>query len=230
MSLFPSFSPFISDTSHPRSIAAPMLSSSIVHPSFSFSSSLHASRTTHTHSTTRPHSVQIISRPTLPTHSRIPPIINPVHTRPPHRTDRFQANQRPLNISFEVLGGILATGMLLGFLRCCFNYRKTPRRDRIADILHRHHLQRELEELERNPVALRRPSLREPAPPYFPRPPSYEHMVSTHQGMAPSRVDYPAAPTYTPPSSPLMSQRIPLPTHAVTARLLPDLRPPIPSG
>ena len=155
-----------------------------------------------------------------------------MHTRPPgpRPTGRFQTNQRPLNIAFEVLGGILAAGMLLGFLRCCYNYRKTPRRDRIADILHRHHLQRELEELERNPAALRRPSLREPAPPYFPRPPSYEHMNSTHQGTAPHRVDYSAVPTYSPPPSPLMSQRIPLPTHAVTARPLPDLIPPMPSG
>lgn len=155
-----------------------------------------------------------------------------MHTRPPgpRPTGRFQTNQRPLNIAFEVLGGILAAGMLLGFLRCCYNYRKTPRRDRIADILHRHHLQRELEELERNPAALRRPSLREPAPPYFPRPPSYEHMNSTHQGTAPHRVDYSAVPTYSPPPSPPMSQRIPLPTHAVTARPLPDLIPLMPSG
>jgi hypothetical protein len=153
-----------------------------------------------------------------------------VHTRTARPTNRFQANQKPINIAFEALGGILVVGMLLGFLRCCYNYKKTPRRDRIADVLRRHHLQRELEELERNPVSLRRPFLREPAPPYFPRPPSYEQINSTHQGTAPPRADYSAVPTHSPSPSPPLSQRTPLPTHPVGARPLPDLIPPMPSG
>jgi len=223
MSVFIVFS--VSDSKHLRTIAAPSISSSLSN-SKSSSSSSYTTRIPFVHTTTRAHSVQIISRPTLPTHSQNPSTTNPVHTKA-SGSHRFQSNQKPIYIAFEVLGGILATGMLFGFLRCCYNYRKTPRRDRIADILHRHNLQRELEELERNPVALRRPFLREPAPPYFPRPPSYEQMNSIPQGIAPPQVDYSVLPTYTPPPSPPMLQRIPLPTHG---RPLPDVIRPRPSG
>jgi hypothetical protein len=127
---------------------------------------------------------------------------------------------------FEVLGGVVAGLLLLSFLRCCNNYRKTPRRDRIADIVHRHNLQRELEELERNPRTLRRPSLPEPAPPYFPRPPSYDippasqdhtssHFQRSERSVSPSV--YSAVSTSSPPSTPPMSE-VPLPSTAVSRR------------
>ena len=96
---------------------------------------------------------------------------------PFHTGDASQSQhsgQKPILVVFEVLGGLLALGFLLCLGRCCYQYKKAPKRDRIAEVLHRHHLQREMEELERNPQILRRPSLGEPAPPYFPKPPSYE--------------------------------------------------------
>jgi hypothetical protein len=93
---------------------------------------------------------------------------------PPPSQDSQQSGQKPIFVVFEVLGGLLALGLLLGLGRCCYQYRKAPKRDRIAEVLNRHNLQRELEELERNPQILRRLSLREPAPPYYPAPPSYE--------------------------------------------------------
>ncbi|KAF8812312.1 hypothetical protein BYT27DRAFT_7132765 [Phlegmacium glaucopus] len=135
------------------------------------------------------HSIQIITRPTFVSRT-FPAVVpgEPVHTRPPDQppgplgnSNRRHARpgQKPIFIVFEVLGGLVASILLLGLLRCCYQYNKAPKRDRIAEVLNRHHLQRELEELERNPHILRRPSLREPAPPYFPAPPSYDIITST---------------------------------------------------
>lgn len=102
------------------------------------------------------------------------PIV-PFQTRPAAPSqDSQQSGQKAIFVVFEVLGGLLALGLFLCIGRCCYQYRKAPKRDRIAEVLNRHNLQRELEELERNPQILRRLSLREPAPPYYPAPPSYE--------------------------------------------------------
>lgn len=118
-----------------------------------------------------------LTHPTFPPEptawaTRTNPAVVPFHTgaTPPSQ----QSGQKPIFVVFEVLGGLLASGLLLGLGRCCYQYRKAPKRDRIAEVLNRHNLQRELEELERNPQILRRLSLREPAPPYYPAPPSYE--------------------------------------------------------
>jgi hypothetical protein len=93
-------------------------------------------------------------------------------------------NQRTSNnttaIFFEVFGGLVGFVLILGLTRCLYNYSKTPPRDRISAVVNRHQLQREMEELERNPLALRRASLREPAPPpYVPKPPSYSERPSS---------------------------------------------------
>ncbi|KAF8913773.1 hypothetical protein CPB84DRAFT_1757496 [Gymnopilus junonius] len=178
--------------------------------------------------TTR-HSIQIISRPTQPTNPIVP---IPVHTHrppPPPPSHSQQSTQKPISIAFEVLGGLFASLIIIGLIRCCYNYKKTPGRDRIADILHRHNLQRELEELERNPAVLRRPSLREPAPPYFPRPPSYEDMNPPQPVRSTPGSTYSAVATSSPPPSPPMSQRD-LPGAIVTVRPHHDLIPQIPSG
>ena len=121
------------------------------------------------------HPIPGLTRPTLTFPTTTISVSTPFHTRPP---SPHPSSQKPIFVVFEVLGGLLAAGLLLGFLRCCYQYNRAPQRDRIAEILNRHNLQRELEELERNPAILRRPSLREPAPPYFPAPPSYEIIVS----------------------------------------------------
>lgn len=98
---------------------------------------------------------------------------------PFHSPSSRHSGQEPIVVVFEVLGGVLALGFLLCLGRCCYQYRKAPKRDRIAEVLNRHHLQRELEELGRNPEILRRRhSLCEPAPPYCPAPPSYEDTSS----------------------------------------------------
>jgi hypothetical protein len=72
-------------------------------------------------------------------------------------------------------------------------------------VVNRHRLQQELEELERNPLARRRVSIQEPAPPYCPRPPSYvEQPSSPPQTYA---IDYAEIPTASPPGSPVMRRR-----------------------
>ena len=117
-----------------------------------------------------------LTRPTFlsgPTRTNHPFVPFPTGATQPSQ-DSQQSGQKPIFIVFEVLGGLLALGLLLGLGRCCYQYRKAPKRDRIAEVLNRHNLQRELEELERNPQILRRLSLRDPAPPYYPAPPSYE--------------------------------------------------------
>lgn len=187
--------------------------------------------------TNRPHSVptgghhqsvEIISRPTLPTpHSR--PITHPRPTGIFHTPTPANSNQSTIAIVFEVLGGLVGLAILYSFFRCCNNYRNTPRRDRIADVLQRHQLQRELEEIERNPAILRRPSLREPAPPYFPRPPSYDDLAPSLMRTAPPRTEYAPLVTYSPPPSPPMSQR-PLPSSEPTAHRPAEFTPSLPSG
>ncbi|KAF5321214.1 hypothetical protein D9619_000494 [Psilocybe cf. subviscida] len=222
-------------------LAAPTASSSTdgaSHTAASSNSTFASTSTSHSSSTARSssHRAPIHNKP-HPT-ANIPgprPLPNPTRTRnppPPPFTgipDKHPVNnhsgQRPIAIAFEVLGGVFAGLLLLSFLRCCNNYRKTPRRDRIAEIVHRHNLQRELEELERNPRALRRPSLPEPAPPYFPRPPSYDtppsqHSASSHSHRSERSVSpsvYSAVSTYSPSSTPPMSE-VPLPSIAVNRR------------
>jgi hypothetical protein len=174
----------------------------------------------------------VISRPGVSithTHSVDPAI--PVHTRVPFQNPP-QSGQKPISIVFEVLGGLAASALLFGFIRCFRSYRKIPARDRIAEIVQRHQLQRELEELERNPGRLRRhPSLPEPAPPYFPRPPSYDHLLPSmppvsiaprhHHPGVDNRAHYTPVATHSPPSTPPMSERILMPTPAATPEMPP---------
>ncbi|KAF8897842.1 hypothetical protein BD779DRAFT_405121 [Infundibulicybe gibba] len=104
-----------------------------------------------------------------PTRTKRPPI--PAQTDPPRGGS--PAGHKPIAILFEVLGGIAGVVFLALTLRCVYVYKRTPHQDRIAAIVNRHRLQREMEELERNPRPLWRPRNWEPAPPYFPPPPEY---------------------------------------------------------
>ncbi|PPQ63430.1 hypothetical protein CVT24_004940 [Panaeolus cyanescens] len=154
----------------------------------------------------------VIPPPPRPTHSQPPrPRPRPSGTNPPShvphrdrdRNSRFA--QKPIAIVFEVLAGLVGLAILITVLRCLYKYNRAPKRDRIAEVLSRHNLQRELEELERNPLALRRESLREPAPPYFPPPPAYTHQLPQPASLPPERpMEYTQLPTSTPPSSPPM--------------------------
>ena len=92
--------------------------------------------------------------------------------RPEPRIHRHRIRQTPIFIFFEVLSGLTGLVLCLGLLRCCNSYRRTPPRDRISDIVQRHQLQVEMEELRRR-TPLVAFFFQEPAPPYLPRPPSY---------------------------------------------------------
>jgi len=141
------------------------------------------------------HPIPITTPTFLPRPSRTNHPFVPFHTGDPPPSQH--SGQKPILVVFEVLGGLLALGFLLCLGRCCYQYKKAPKRDRIAEVLHRHHLQREMEELERNPQ--RRPSL-DPAPPYFPKPPSYKELSANYPNMNTSN---------TPSSSPAPTILIP---------------------
>ncbi|KAJ7228360.1 hypothetical protein GGX14DRAFT_612391 [Mycena pura] len=100
-----------------------------------------------------------------PTHFHAPPPL-PSPQSSPHRTSIAA-------LVFEILGVLAAVLLLLSIARCVYIYKRTPAHDRISTILHRHQLQREMEELERNPARIRG-SIEPPPPPYL-RPPSYEN-------------------------------------------------------
>jgi len=91
----------------------------------------------------------------------------------PHNQDNFRSTtaQRNMLIALSTIGGSITLGFLVAIIRCICRYKHPPKRDRVAEAIERYSLQCEMEELARNPYALR-PSHREPAPPYI-RPPSY---------------------------------------------------------
>ncbi|KAI0375851.1 hypothetical protein BV20DRAFT_19295 [Pilatotrama ljubarskyi] len=113
------------------------------------------------------------------THHFPPP---PAPTSPPHSAPaQSQSGQPPIAIAFEVLGGVIALGILVGLARCYIVWRRTPPRDRIAALVHRHQLEREMEEQERERIARLSRALearrwRPPPPPYQPAP-DYEAVV-----------------------------------------------------
>ncbi|KAJ7180393.1 hypothetical protein C8R43DRAFT_972893 [Mycena crocata] len=118
----------------------------------------------HVVTTTRP-AGQITYRPVPTTHTVTPPAPSNFHPRPPH-------HQSIASLVLIILGALAGIIFFLSVVRCIYSYNRTPQRDRISSILHRHQLQREMEELERNPPDLRRGSLVDPPPPYL-APPSY---------------------------------------------------------
>lgn len=216
------------------SLAAP--TSTVVDPS-SPSISFHATTTSNS-TTTRGRST--FHRPTSSRKASLAILTPPPGHFTHHRTrtitiaptaiderprDERRSSQKPIVIVFEVLGGLIGLAVIISCLRCCYVYNKTPKRDRIAAVLHRHQLERELEELERNPLALRRSPTGDPVPPYFPPPPTYETVTSTNStATPPQRSGYVEVSTASPPSTP------PLPTRqlegAPPASTIP--RPPIP--
>lgn len=206
----------------PRLLAVPTSSTgaatrSVPHiPPFSSSRRLHSSSTPiHTRPTSAVHSFRT-TQPSIPTHTEAPlHVVHPHHSSP-----------ASIAIIFEVIAGIIAFGVIVSLTRCFYIYKRTPKRDRIAEVLNRHHLQRELAELGHNSIIIRRPSLREPAPPYFPRPPSYDATLTTPVS-APQQAEYEELGTSSPPHSPHLLRRTesPPPTHAG-----PSYIPPIPNG
>ncbi|KAJ7752794.1 hypothetical protein DFH07DRAFT_1061613 [Mycena maculata] len=136
-------------------------------------------------SSSNPHKLTVgVSHPGHVISTPKPPIFTnrPVPTHSFGHSPAPSASQTPqaqhtvsvASIVLEVLGALAGVIFLLSLLRCLYIYYRTPARDRVTAILHRHQLQREMEELERNPRERRR-SLEPPPPPYLPPPPSYDN-------------------------------------------------------
>jgi hypothetical protein len=148
---------------------------------------------------------------TRPTPSFHLPTESPRRSRP---TKQERQAQQSITIALVVLASLVATSFLVFLLRCAFRIKHVPKRDRVAEIIARHNLQSELAELERNPAVLRRPSLREPAPPYMPRPPSYVDTISRpYEASSQMRGQYAEVPMHSPPSTPPPIAVTTLPIH-----------------
>lgn len=153
-------------------------------PTTTLSHSRHLSHLSHKSSQSLPtnvhhHSITVYHVLPFPTASQPSRTQLPEPLRTSHKPEdsRRQASQRDVSITLGAIAGTFLFGFLLAIFRCIYRYKRPPKRDRIAEVLQRHNLHCEMQELERNPFAFRRPSLREPAPPYFPRPPSYADSV-----------------------------------------------------
>ncbi|KAK7061987.1 hypothetical protein R3P38DRAFT_2832730 [Favolaschia claudopus] len=147
---------------------------------------------------------QITARPgSTSTHSFVlNPGPTPSHFHRPPPSDPHRNNNNNTSTTglvFEILGALAGVAFFFGVARCIYSYRRTPSHDRITSILHRHQLQREMEELERNPPQ-RQSSLREPPPPpYIAPPPSYpvdEHTPLSNRDSSGS-YDEPPSPPHT---------------------------------
>ncbi|OCH94334.1 hypothetical protein OBBRIDRAFT_165896 [Obba rivulosa] len=94
-------------------------------------------------------------------------------------------HQPAVAIVFEVLAGVVGLIVVLVLGRCCYSWQKTPRQDRIAALMNRHALDREMAELERarlqERLRVRQAERVPPPPPYIPDPPAYDAIVQPEQ-------------------------------------------------
>ncbi|KIJ69963.1 hypothetical protein HYDPIDRAFT_104635 [Hydnomerulius pinastri MD-312] len=114
-----------------------------------------------------------------------PPTSAPFASHTPTNHNGYRHKFQLVSLIFIVLGGVSGVLITFFFLRCWYSYYKTPRQDRIATLLHRYNLEREMAERERLAGESRRWSL--PPPPYQPPPPHYSPI-------GPPPLDSPASP------------------------------------
>ncbi|KAI0335659.1 hypothetical protein GY45DRAFT_1240269 [Cubamyces sp. BRFM 1775] len=112
------------------------------------------------------------------THHRQPP---PPTNTIPHAHSSTDKGQPPAAIAFEILGGIIALLVVVGLARCYISYLRAPRRDRIASVVDRHQLEREMAERQHEELEGLRRVLEarrwHPPPPPYQRAPDYEEVV-----------------------------------------------------
>jgi hypothetical protein len=145
--------------------------------------------TSHSVATHRPH----VSTPLLH-HPRPPFNPSPASTPSPSPIHHYPLthHHKTIVIIALALAGLIVLGVLMCIARCMWSWHKTPRRDRIAGLMNRYNLEREMEEAAVEP---RRARVRKPPPPpYFPPPPEYAHMMSGPSSLPPvhNDVDTPA--------------------------------------
>jgi hypothetical protein len=88
-----------------------------------------------------------------------------------------------------VIGAAVGLVLILSVGRCWWSWRKTPSRDRIAALMHRYNLEREMEDAVVRPLSAR--VRRPPPPPYRPPPPGYECVLPSSP--PPAHLDIPAS-------------------------------------
>jgi len=125
------------------------------------------------HTTSRSH------RPHLSAHSSSVTTRHTWMTLPPSPTSSSPLRQlhpqqqtQASTIAGIIFGTLAGLVLMLSVGRCWWSWRHTPSRDRIATLMHRYNLEREMEDALVQPfmARVRRP----PPPPYRPRPPGYD--------------------------------------------------------
>ncbi|EMD40946.1 hypothetical protein CERSUDRAFT_91697 [Gelatoporia subvermispora B] len=125
-----------------------------------------------------------------------PPHHDPPGTHPhppPTQTTTSQSlsthshHQPTVAIVFEALAGVVGLIVVLALGRCYWSWKKTPRQDRIAALVNRHALDREMAELERaqlqQRIRARQAECVPPPPPYVPAPPAYDAIAQVEQAV-----------------------------------------------
>lgn len=120
------------------------------------------------------HSSNLLPPPHRTTHPWIPPHPSSTSSSLGHPYPA-STSIKPIAIVGIVFGVLVSVTFMFGFARCWWNWRRTPSQDRIATLLHRYHLQREMEEAAVEPIRAR--VERPPPPPYRPPPPGYENVL-----------------------------------------------------
>ncbi|KZT29246.1 hypothetical protein NEOLEDRAFT_1238709, partial [Neolentinus lepideus HHB14362 ss-1] len=128
-------------------------------------SSHHMPMTTVSSSYTVPNIITRVPSPIVTNHPPNPPIS---HFSPRPGRNR-PSGPSPGLIIGVVVGGIVGTVVLLSFARCLYSWRKQPARNRIAEVMNRHQVHREMEELAREDLEAFAASVRRaPSPPPLP--------------------------------------------------------------
>lgn len=135
---------------------------------------------------TKSHSATVIhphtfSRTFIPFTSRRP-LPPPPPIDPDDEDDDSDAphGQPVVAIVFECFAGVLGLFLLAGLTRCAYKYKRAPARDRIAALISRHQLEREMAQIERSDLQRRtrpRASMAGPPPPPYQPAPTYDSVV-----------------------------------------------------
>ena len=99
----------------------------------------------------------------------------PTSTTPSSSTQHSHHRIRTMTILGIVFGGLAGFVLVLSVARCWWSWRKTPSRDRIASLMHRYNLEREMEQATVEPLRAR--VRRPPPPPYRHPPPGYDSVM-----------------------------------------------------
>ncbi|TDL29235.1 hypothetical protein BD410DRAFT_892572 [Rickenella mellea] len=138
----------------------------------------------HSHSHSLSHSRTGFRPPstTPPFHFPNPANAPPAHTHhiPPSPTPTSTRHGiSPAGILFSAIGGVVGLAVVLALLRCLYKYKRTPHRDRIAALLDRHRLDRELREMEEERITGHRPGVIVPPPPPYICAPNYDEAIAS---------------------------------------------------